>query len=948
LIKLNINIMDMRIILLLFTSLFAAGVFAQTSPLDLTFGTGGKVTTDIRLGDCRSNAVAIQPDGKILVAGHAYNGGNQLSPALQSYAASFSLVIIRMLPDGSSDATFGVNGVVKSQFGIGGRWHDIALRPDGKIMAAGTFYDANYRNYAVVARFLPNGDVDTGFNGVGSIVSQISQDQQYASSLALQPDGKILVTGYSSDPNSATAYNLFRYNPDGSLDTSFAGSGRVVTAAGGLTEAVTVTLQADGKILVAGKYAGSTNGQIIVIRYNTDGTLDSDFSILTPLAYVGVIARMFVVQPDGKLLIAGDGFNPSNGQTFYGLARYKPDGTVDSTFNASASPGLYQKLPTQVNSIAVQSDGKILLVGAVHSASPYNVFDKRVTRLRANGTLDVSFGASGHVTVGQFSPFFYQSAIALQSNGKIVVTSGLLTSSSDAICVSRLNTNGGIDQLFGAAGCQSFSVGHSEDEIHSISLAPDGKILACGFSNTSNYKLTMQARYNTDGSLDQTLDFNGIVIMPFNSQTREAKLIGLPDGSTLAASDMETASGGYHFGLAKMNPDGTPDPFFGTNGNGLVDIPLDSPVVDYASVRDFARQPDGKLLLTGYYAGNGAFYQAGAIVRCNSNGIPDSSFNGNGIVLVKPPFTCILSAMALLPNGKILVGGRARIGLKYGFGLFQFNSNGSPDTGFGVGGMSLTLMGTNVDAEIDAIAIQPNGDIIAAGHRDPILDYSPDKFELVVAKFKANGSLDTTFATSGKSILKMGEQIRTYSIVLKPDGKIVMPGYITDSITDFTLIQYTPNGQLDTAFGINGILRTDLGSDDEKAKSAVLQPDGKILVGGYTAIGFDHDFALLRYLPEGGMHVGTVDFTGLKAQLLVYPNPVSTSTTLEYTLPYATTVSIQLYDLQGRLLQTYLNEVKQETGEHKQFISIPGSVPAGQFVLVLTTPEGKLGVRIVH
>jgi uncharacterized delta-60 repeat protein len=311
-----------------------------------------------------------------------------------------------------------------------------------------------------------------------------------------------------------------------------------------------------------------------------------------------------------------------------------------------------------------------------------------------------------------------------------------------------------------------------------------------------------------------------------------------------------------------------------------------------------------------------------------------------------------INALVLQQGGKILVGGQATVNGVSQYVLMQLNPDGSLDPTFGSDGKKYFSFGAGYAAGITALALQPDGKIIAAGYRGHNPNDPNNYFEdIAIARFNPDGAIDPGFGTNGITTTAWlgGGGIRTYSVVVKPNGKILVPGYIQDTLSDFILVQYNSNGTPDTAFGIDGVLRTDLGASDEKSFTALLQPDGKLLVGGHTTIeGRNNEFALVRYLPGAGLHVGTLDFPAGQTQLLVYPNPVKASTMLEYTLVHPTSVTIQLLDLQGRLLQTYINNRYQESGDHQQVIEIPETVPSGQYVLVLSSAEGVVSVRIVR
>jgi len=327
--------------------------------LDPGFSGDGKVIFDLGSGyESFCNAVTVQEDGRIIVAGYSWGSGNN--------AEDFALA--RYKTDGSLDFSFDGDGKVVTDFGFTeDLGYAVTIQDDGKILVAGgviNFTNNNVEDFALV-RYNVNGSLDTSFSGDGKVTTDIGF-QDTGNSVTLQADGKILVAG-SSDGNFALA----RYNVNGSLDTSFSSDGKVTTDIGFQDTGNSVTLQADGKILVA----GTSNDGFALARYNTSGSLDTSFSgdgkVTTDLGSGFVYARTAVVQVDGKILVAGNG----------GLVRYNADGSLDSSFS---DDGI---VTTGGQSVIVQADGKILVPDS-------SAGDFTLARYNSNGSLDTIFGAA--------------------------------------------------------------------------------------------------------------------------------------------------------------------------------------------------------------------------------------------------------------------------------------------------------------------------------------------------------------------------------------------------------------------------------------------------------------------------------------------------------------------------------------------------------------------------
>jgi len=239
---------------------------AQTSPgdLDTSFDGDGLVTTSVSGTGDKGRAVAIQSDGKILVAGE---DGNK------------NITVVRYNSDGSLDTTFDGDGIVTTTISGNDKGNGIAIQADGKILVAGSTRDAGGNDNFLLLRYNPNGGLDTTFDGDGIAFTSLGTAKDQAWDVAIQSDGKIIVVGKAD-----VDIGVVRFNTNGSLDTTFDGDGIAVTDLGsGKDEARAVALQSDGKIVVG----GNTDVDFALVRYNANGSLDTGFgtggSVVTDL-----------------------------------------------------------------------------------------------------------------------------------------------------------------------------------------------------------------------------------------------------------------------------------------------------------------------------------------------------------------------------------------------------------------------------------------------------------------------------------------------------------------------------------------------------------------------------------------------------------------------------------------------------------------------------------------
>ena len=326
--------------------------------LDTGFGTGGLVTTDIGgFTQEEARAVAIQDDGKILVAGNVrvseVRGGTLFD--------EFTFTLVRYNTDGSLDTSFGFGGTGKVKSTVVGRAFAIAVRSDGKVLLAGDDTLSTTEDNFRLARFNTDGSLDTTFGNSGSVVTDVTAGIDGANNIVLQPDGTIVLSGALS---KGSGTGVERYTPDGGPDGNFGTFGSVEIAGAFVGEGL--ALQSDGKLLLVGsKQVGVGNAnetQFELRRLNADGSVDDKFgSGGTVDTAFGTLdsAKSVAVQRDGRILVSGsaDGFQ-------FGLARYNADGTLDAGFAASGKLKIiFFGLETSAETVTVLPDDKILLGG---------------------------------------------------------------------------------------------------------------------------------------------------------------------------------------------------------------------------------------------------------------------------------------------------------------------------------------------------------------------------------------------------------------------------------------------------------------------------------------------------------------------------------------------------------------------------------------------------------
>ncbi|MCH8033122.1 MAG: hypothetical protein IH950_05090 [Bacteroidetes bacterium] len=394
---------------------------------------------------------------------------------------SFTYLGIAQSP-GELDKTFGNGGRVN--VGIGGYFDvvkSMALQHDGKIVVVGYGKESlvSFKGLSM-ARYLQNGEMDYDFGNLG-VIHRVTKDLEgEANSVAIQKDDKIVVTGYSISPTTNNEeITLVRFTENGNIDKSFGNKGLIVTEISNEKDVgESVAIQNDGKIVVVGTTDHKPNADIVLIRYNKNGSLDYSFGIggivITDINSAMDIGKSLVIQSDGKLIVAG--FTHVINKFFMTLLRYDSYGELDPTFGNSGI------VITDINGrrgkmdMVMQNDGKIILVG------PSEVEDSHhftVLRFNNNGSLDKSFGNNG-VTKTIIGDYSEAESVALDSNGNIVVA-GTTELGNEQFVVVMYDRNGMLVPDFGSDGIVKTSfIKNSVDRAHSVVIDYYGNIIVAG------------------------------------------------------------------------------------------------------------------------------------------------------------------------------------------------------------------------------------------------------------------------------------------------------------------------------------------------------------------------------------------------------------------------------------------------------------------------------------
>ncbi len=656
---------------------------------------------------------------------------------------------------------------------------------DGKVLIGGdfTFYNGKARNR--IARLNPNGSLDDTFNpGIGA--------NNWVNSLALQPDGKVLIGGFFNSYNGSPSNRIARLNANGSLDATFN------TSIGVNNSVNSIAIQSDGKVLIVGNFT-SYNGtsRIRTARINPDGSIDLSFN---PDSGANDVVRCIALQSNGKILIGGD-FTRYNGVTRNSLARLNLNGSLDTTFNiGNGANGI-------VESIVLQPDGKMLVLGffSNYNGTPRN----RIARLNADGSLDLTFdpgiGADGIIRT-----------LALQPDNKIIIGGEFLSYNNiPKKCLTRLNSDGSLDSSFYS---NTGIGGVSFPFIYSLTLQPDGKVFIGGnFTSYNDNSSNRFARLNSNGDIDETFNPSS------GASGRIFALIRQPNGMVLIGGEFSFANGKFRNRIARLNMDGSLDSTF------------DSGIGVNNTIFSMALQPDGKVLIGGNFTSfNGI--SRNRIARLNADGTIDSTFNpGTGA-------NSIVWSFALRPDGKVLVGGWFT---SYNGTIRNhvacLNSDGSLDVTFNPG---TGVNGPNSPV-IYSLLLQSDGKVLIGGDFTSYNGTARNS----VCRLNVNGTLDATFNPGTGIDGPISPVVRNLS--LQPNGKILIGGQFSsyNGIPRNRIVRLNADGSLDSTFnpgtGANGTVWT-----------LTIQQDNKVLIGGeFTSYNGTSSNRIARLNSDGSLDI---------------------------------------------------------------------------------------------
>lgn len=389
---------------------------------------------------------------------------------------------------GTLDPTFGING--RATAGVSGTYCSVealAEQADGKIVVAGST-----PGFALLVRFNASGSLDSGFGTNGLVLTDVDQSNDFFSTVAIRPDGKIVAGGVRFNNASDGSAIVARYNADGSLDSGFGTNGIVtlsIPLPGTLDSFVRrIVLQPNGHIVVLVERYTSTGWTACLVRLNGNSGAQEGFFGVVPLEVLPGADHYpldVTLQADGKIIACGYAESPTGGGAF--AIRVDTDGLIDETFGSAQGVllDLGAQDQDQAHSVHLQPDGKVLLSGLIEDAIGYGVL---VARLLPNGTLDATFGNGGFVKLTLAVDDWAVPTLDLQPDGRIVVGVENSEATNPRVRVFRLLPDGALDSSFGTngVGISNATSGNNGEWATRTLLLSDGGIAVCGYVETPN------------------------------------------------------------------------------------------------------------------------------------------------------------------------------------------------------------------------------------------------------------------------------------------------------------------------------------------------------------------------------------------------------------------------------------------------------------------------------
>ena len=716
--------------------------------------------------------------------------------------------IVRYLTDGAVDTSFGDAGHVQVDVFEGGDFEgnldSIHVLPNGQFLVAGPEFLA--RSF-LVAKFNPDGSLDTSFGDEGYARKQFpagpagSRYYHDVSGMHVLSDGRILVIGETNLDDGKVS--VIAFQPNGSVDSAFADNGQLdIPQNASLMGIKGENSQVDAQgNLLVGLYLPDSDRNTVV-RVAASGAIDTTYGN-SGFADVNLVAANLALQDDGKLFVTNNRFE---------AIRLNADGTLDSSFGSNGQT-LFDLGNSSLRSM---SDVETLPNGGFQVVASYGQEGQdtefAIIRLAQNGSVDTSFGNGGLVRIGSVDDV-YATGIELRDDGSGVVF-GYASLDSVDFAVLAIDANGVPDPDFGGGDfifSDIVSRNLVDASVRDLEPLPDGKFLSMGQWYRDEASDIVLIQYLPNGEIDTSYGNEGIVLLDFADDQPEM-MKTQADGKAVIVSTGEE-NGDDVIEVYRVNTDGSLDTSFGIGGMTVLQD------TTRLTAQSLVIQADGRIVVGG---------RSGAdliLARLGTDGALDTSFglnrytgfsNGRG-----------LTALAMQGDNIIGTGGDYTNGIR----TYRFFSDGTRDLTFGLGGVAESNLNWAFTYATD-VAVQPdNRIVVTAGQSD---SGSPD---FAIERYNPDGTLDSTFGNAGTSRVDVGTSEFLYSVELQSDGKITVAGTSRDfdwTYMQFRVVRLNANGSVDPSFGNDGVATTWFHGTNQQIYDHIVTDDGGILASGWV------------------------------------------------------------------------------------------------------------------
>ncbi len=791
--------------------------------LDSTFGIGGQVIQRFPYPDSEGSATVMDDFGRLLVAGSTNDGTRKV------------FAVARFLTNGSLDASFNGNGKVTIAFGNTDDYASgIAVDPSGRIVVAGSTYNGANHDFAL-ARLNADGNLDTSFNSTGRITFAFGARDDTARALSVDSTGRITVFGTAGDTANPSNFAIARLTSTGVLDHTFDGDGKKIINLGPQSYGYGLSIDFNSRLVLGGyQQSNSSSDDFTVVRLLSDGNFDLTFDGdgVVAFDFNSSLDRAYAVIVDqgGRPIIAGVAAGA------LGLARLTVEGQFDTSFDFDGKKTISTGVSVDTaRGLIVDSVGRIVVAG--YNANQTHVRDFVVVRVDDAGAFDPSLNGTGLLTFpagtsGAGANVGGAAVITDSANRLIIVGTMNEELPGPALTIARIQQTGELDASFGIGG-RSVADFLTNSCAWATDVAMDhmGRTVVAGMAAPGNSGLLKDfvvSRYLPNGALDVsfggtgTLSFNFFETFDYKSEACTAIAI---DGMNrvLIGGDVANPSNS-DFVVVRLTANGVFDPTFANNGKLTLDINGGDD-----SLSGIALDSAGRIVIAGYTF-NGALDGAVA-VRLTPAGDLDTSFCGTGKVVLGFPALARATSVAVDALDRVIIAGYSGSSAS-NVGVSRLTANGLPDVTF-AGTSAMSFQFGNKSSFAYAVTVDGFGGIVVAGAS------SVAGAGCGVARINPNGTLDTTFDGDGKMVFSIGGSLeRLQGVAIDSTGRIVVGGTSTigsgsTGLSLFTVARLTPTGFLDPSF--RSIGQNSLGFGDSLAFATAMTLDSSdrpIIVGG--------------------------------------------------------------------------------------------------------------------